>query len=172
MSSSSTIIRKIKDKLLHHTSLLNDYLMKLKGSPKEADNNVLHIRREINTLLNILSQLNGDYNVETQVSINALIVTGKRISRHRERTSIVNSQQSFDDWIAEINALKLGLTQSTGKETEYSEERPIRVFLSYSNIDRSLVGEIKEKLEFSGIESFLAHEDIEPSEEWKEEIEY
>jgi len=114
--------------------------------------------------------LNGNYNEKTQENIKVIIVTGKRISRHRERTSILNSQQTFEDWIAEISSLKLELIQSNGKEIEYSAERAIRVFLSYSHIDNVLVGEIKKKLEVYGLEAFLAHEDIEPSKEWVEEI--
>lgn len=46
----------------------------------------------------------------------------------------------------------------------------IRVFLSYSSKDKNLVGELKEALESNGFEVFLAHEDIEPSKDWQEEI--
>lgn len=44
------------------------------------------------------------------------------------------------------------------------------VFLSYSHDDRVLAGEIAELLTGRGINVFLAHEDIEISEEWREEI--
>ena len=145
MSVSRTARRKIKATLLHHTTLLTGYLVKLRGTSTGADDNIFHIKTEINTLLNLLSQLNGNYNEKTQENIKAIIVTGKRISRHRERTSILNSQQTFEDWIAEISSLKLELIQSNGKEIEYSAERAIRVFLSYSHIDNVLVGEIKKK---------------------------
>lgn len=170
MSVSRPATRKIKDTLLHHTNLINGYLVNLRGTSTGADDNIFHIKREINTLLNLLSQLNGNYDEETQENIKAIIVTGKRISRHRKRSSILSSQQTFEDWIAEISSLKLTLTQSNGKEIKYSAERAIRVFLSYSHIDKILVGEIKKELEVSGIEAFLAHEDIDPSEEWMEEI--
>lgn len=48
--------------------------------------------------------------------------------------------------------------------------RNLRVFLSYSSKDKKLVGDIKQSLESLGFEVFLAHEDIEPSLEWQEEI--
>jgi len=44
------------------------------------------------------------------------------------------------------------------------------VFLSYSHNDRVLAGKIAKLLTDKGIEVFLAHEDIEISEEWREEI--
>ena len=56
------------------------------------------------------------------------------------------------------------------EDREDNESPTIRIFLSYSNKDRNLSGELKEKLENLGLESFLAHEDIEPSKEWEEEI--
>jgi len=48
--------------------------------------------------------------------------------------------------------------------------KSIRLFLSYSHTDNSLVGEIKITLENYGLEVFIAHEDIEPSLEWQEVI--
>lgn len=56
------------------------------------------------------------------------------------------------------------------EDSEDNEFPTIRIFLSYSNKDRNLSGELKEKLENHGLEAFLAHEDIEPSKEWEEEI--
>jgi hypothetical protein len=40
------------------------------------------------------------------------------------------------------------------------------VFLSYNSIDRVLAGELKSRLEERGMNVFLAHEDIEPAQEW------
>lgn len=48
--------------------------------------------------------------------------------------------------------------------------RTVRVFLSYSTEDKWLAGRIKYHLEDYGIEVFLAHEDIAPSEEWQDAI--
>jgi len=55
-------------------------------------------------------------------------------------------------------------------DNEDTELRTLRVFLSYSHKDKKLAGEIKKRLEHHGFEVFLAHEDIEPSREWQEEI--
>lgn len=51
-----------------------------------------------------------------------------------------------------------------------SEGASVRVFLSYSTGDKKTAGMIKEELEKFGLEVFLAHEDIEPSEEWQNAI--
>lgn len=46
----------------------------------------------------------------------------------------------------------------------------LKAFLSYSSKDRRLAGRVKEKLQFYGVEVFLAHEDISPSHQWLQEI--
>jgi len=51
-----------------------------------------------------------------------------------------------------------------------SEKESILVFLSYSSKDKDLAGEIKRCLEEFGVEVFLAHEDIRPTEKWKKVI--
>lgn len=107
MAASFTVRRKIKTTLLQHILSINESLMKLKESPKAANENILNIRKKINAILDILSRLNGNYTEETQATINEIIDTGKRIHRHRERDSIVKSQQTFDDWLAEISSLGL-----------------------------------------------------------------
>lgn len=50
------------------------------------------------------------------------------------------------------------------------ERTNLLVFLSYSHLDRNLAGDLKKGLERFGIKVFLAHEDIEPSEEWEKSI--
>ena len=53
---------------------------------------------------------------------------------------------------------------------EYVKKDYLKAFISYSN-DGKLVGvKIKEMLENFGIECFMAHDDIDASEEWKERI--
>lgn len=42
----------------------------------------------------------------------------------------------------------------------------MKVFLSYSHLDKELAGKIKKSLENYGLEVFLAHEDIRPTAEW------
>ncbi len=44
----------------------------------------------------------------------------------------------------------------------------LKVFISYSTHEKSVAAKIKGTLEYLGIKSFMAHEDIEVSEEWKQ----
>lgn len=46
----------------------------------------------------------------------------------------------------------------------------MKVFLSYSDIDKVIAGRIRRELKKYGLSVFLAHDDIEPSEEWVERI--
>jgi hypothetical protein len=46
----------------------------------------------------------------------------------------------------------------------------MRAFISYSHTDKVLAAWVKSQLVSFGIDVFLAHEDIEPSREWQEEI--
>jgi hypothetical protein len=43
-------------------------------------------------------------------------------------------------------------------------------FISYSHADRRVAGKVKQAMSDHGIDCFLAHEDIEPSEEWLKKI--
>ncbi len=47
---------------------------------------------------------------------------------------------------------------------------PVRAFISHSNKDKSLAGNLKEALAVYGIEGFIAHEDIEPLAQWRKVI--
>jgi len=46
----------------------------------------------------------------------------------------------------------------------------VRAFISYAHADRAYAGQVRQVLAQVGIESFLAHEDLETSEEWKDRI--
>lgn len=46
----------------------------------------------------------------------------------------------------------------------------LKVFLSYHSSDKALAGEIKLSLHHYGMDVFLAHEDIQPTEEWQTRI--
>lgn len=48
--------------------------------------------------------------------------------------------------------------------------KTIRVFVSYSSEDKRLAGYLKSYLENYGLSVFLAHEDIQPTVEWEDEI--
>lgn len=63
----------------------------------------------------------------------------------------------------------------TGKTVSESEAQVfpsdvIKVFLSYSTKDKKQAGSFKHTLEKYGLDVFLAHEDIRPSEQWQNEI--
>ena len=51
------------------------------------------------------------------------------------------------------------------------QENMFRVFLSHKTEDRKEVSELKKRLAPYGIDCFVAHEDIEPTKEWADEIE-
>ena len=50
------------------------------------------------------------------------------------------------------------------------EDYQPRVFVSYSHEDKEIAASLKLQLEYAGMKAFLAHEDIEPGEEWKQAI--
>jgi len=64
-------------------------------------------------------------------------------------------------------------------EAHYSTTQPVdtenintfKLFISHKDDNKKLANELKEALEVFGISSFIAHEDIEPSTEWQNEIE-
>ena len=46
----------------------------------------------------------------------------------------------------------------------------MRIFFSYTTVNKKIVGKLKNQLEEIGFEVFLAHEDIDPCVEWQDEI--
>ncbi|MCL4378358.1 MAG: toll/interleukin-1 receptor domain-containing protein [Actinobacteria bacterium] len=56
------------------------------------------------------------------------------------------------------------------KEKIKTPKDKIKVFISYSTIDKEIAHQVSRKLEGWGLDVFLAHEDIEVSEQWKEII--
>ncbi len=60
--------------------------------------------------------------------------------------------------------------EETVDNTPIGENKEIRIFLSYSSLNKVSVGKIKSWLANLGFTVFLAHEDIEPSLEWQKEI--
>lgn len=92
---------------------------------------------------------------------------------HKEYPEGYDGDFDGDDVTLQITQTVRDLVRAQGEsaqEINYSEKGPIRIFLSYSNEDKNLVGEVKKKLDTYGFETFLAHEDIEPSRKWEGEI--
>jgi hypothetical protein len=52
-------------------------------------------------------------------------------------------------------------------KTRIRPER-VRAFISYAHVDRLIAGQAKELLDAAGFSTFLAHEDLEVSDEWRE----
>lgn len=81
-------------------------------------------------------------------------------------------------WLASVARGTPGRETSEGKKQPKSSRAQrrrrrlsgLRAFLSYFHADRRLAGRIKGELQRFGIAVFLAHEDIDPSHEWQEEI--
>jgi hypothetical protein len=46
----------------------------------------------------------------------------------------------------------------------------MKAFISYSTLDKVSAGQLNEHLSMYGIDSFMAHEDLQVSEEWKKRI--
>jgi len=101
-----------------------------------------------------------------------------------------NLDGSFSDLIKEANAvlayegLKLveierGLIikelsstiQTVDTDNRLFQKDSFKLFISHKDANKKFANEIKKALEVFGISSFVAHEDIEPSTEWQNEIE-
>ncbi len=57
-----------------------------------------------------------------------------------------------------------------GKAFGTKPKERIQAFLSYSTKDKHVAGNVKQHLEYWGVNVFLAHEDIRPSRQWQDEI--
>ena len=66
---------------------------------------------------------------------------------------------------------RLQQTPITDINEEIIEDESVsKFFISYSHLDKGIAGKLKGSLEGFGLKAFLAHEDIEPSEEWQRAI--
>lgn len=63
------------------------------------------------------------------------------------------------------------LTPSEVETRHLWKEGYFKLFLSHLSQDKVKVHELKERLKLYGIDAFVAHDDIEPSREWQNEIE-
>ncbi len=70
-------------------------------------------------------------------------------------------------------AKHLGVASQLEKseEPKFWSENEARVFLSHLASDKAVIAEIREALAEYGITAFVAHEDIEPTQDWQNEIE-
>jgi hypothetical protein len=63
------------------------------------------------------------------------------------------------------------VTQEEKRRVWDTSVNSIRVFISHKTEHKVQVAEVKKQLKFYGVDCFVAHEDIEPTEEWQTEIE-
>ncbi|AXV37305.1 MAG: hypothetical protein CIT01_03370 [Methanobacterium sp. BRmetb2] len=98
--------------------------------------------------------------IKSKEMMNHIIKEDLKISKgylneYRGLTEFLNDKQPP----SEINSIE-----------KNSSKEKIKVFISYSNKEKLVAAEVKEILERLGINSFMAHNDIEISEEWKKRI--
>jgi hypothetical protein len=122
---------------------------------------------------------NGDFipvnkaNFGSEVPLDTVL----RISRLLHESGIIEfkafyADNKIDSAFGRINAYGIdSIEQSIKSEDKNKEEtsKP-RIFISYQTSQKQSAGRVKELLENLGIESFLAHEDIEVSQEWRTRI--
>ncbi|MFP3257483.1 MAG: toll/interleukin-1 receptor domain-containing protein [Candidatus Nanopusillus acidilobi] len=83
---------------------------------------------------------------------------------------------SYIEFLKSPNRIRGVLKEITDEELQYIQQNlyllecNLKVFISYSNEDKEIAGKVKKSLESLGLNSFLAHEDIVPSQEWQKEI--
>lgn len=95
----------------------------------------------------------------------------KQSKTWQERRDYLNA--AFDQL---LNYLEFGDDQSETDPVQVLDvstfaERSLRVFISYSTLDKDIAGGIKRGLSLLGMDVFLAHEDIVPSSQWTATIE-
>lgn len=79
---------------------------------------------------------------------------GKEYFKIREdRAGFVITSKGYDEWLFPEGHVN-----------------PKGVFISYAVVDNKLAGGLKRELEKEGLKVFLAHEDIEPTEKWRDKI--
>jgi hypothetical protein len=77
-----------------------------------------------------------------------------------------------EDWRTESGLLLLGRRSVSDEACQRIwKEGYFRLFLSHKSEEKVQIAALKEALQAYGISSFVAHEDIHPTEEWQNEIE-
>jgi len=101
----------------------------------------------------LFSQIDKEF-TEEEVTYALRYLDGKDYFKVRQdRAGYVITSKGYDEWLFPNGAI---VSNS--------------VFVSYSVKDKRLAGELKHELEKVGLRVFLAHEDIEPTEKWRDKI--
>jgi hypothetical protein len=84
----------------------------------------------------------------------------------------VETTQTPKDWRRRSGAyISDALVASEPEANRLWPSGSLRLFISHKSDAKKLANEIKAALEMFGVSSFVAHEDIEPTREWQDEIE-
>ncbi len=76
------------------------------------------------------------------------------------------------DWRQASGLLITGTRQVSSDATKRLwEDDHFRLFLSHKDVVKSEAAKLRDKLRYYGISAFVAHEDIQPTKEWQDEIE-
>ena len=137
-----------------------------------------------------MGQTNGTLFLKTYTGLKHKEVEGKFIVRREDMNNSWNEVEfdynkivTFVSSLEDTVIIKMFQDQFPDEyrrcEKEFSEGKPSRslssdklvLFFSHSHEDKKLVSDLKKVLEKTDwIECFVAHQDISPNEEWKEEI--
>ncbi|HAB54685.1 MAG TPA: TIR domain-containing protein [Ignavibacteriales bacterium] len=93
-------------------------------------------------------------------------------NEHIEEVFLEMEVVEDQDWRKESGLLLIGKrTISPEATSRVWGNEEYRVFLSHKNEVKKETAELKEKLKLFGISGFIAHEDIQPTKKWQDEIE-
>lgn len=102
---------------------------------------------------NTFEELDKEFSKE-EVTYTLRYLDGKNYFKLREdRAGYVITSEGYDSWLFPDG---------------HVDSRAI--FVSYAVKDKRLAGNLKKELEKNGLKVFLAHEDIEPTERWRDKI--
>ncbi|HLE82428.1 MAG TPA: hypothetical protein VJA25_14335, partial [Dehalococcoidia bacterium] len=87
----------------------------------------------------------------------------KKLAQGLYRPERAQQAQAWIEWQS-----SLARTSKGSRVKRIPKSLPsLRVFLSYYHADRILAGRVRTELERFGIRVFVAHDDINPSQEWQ-----
>ena len=88
----------------------------------------------------------------------------------KSNESIIEIKLELKDEVADYLKNKIKSTNTNIKDSTLWEPDCLRVFISHSSKDFGIAKKLKDHLIYDGISCFVAHKDISPTREWKEEI--
>lgn len=88
---------------------------------------------------------------------------------HSKGSKLKEAKYRVNRWFLMVS-VKLSQSNYDKIFTPTYEGKRLHVFISYSSTDKVYAGELKDFLQIYGLSVFLAHEDIRPTLDWKEEI--